>query len=195
MDKLSLRALISIWLLLGLLAPVMLCADDAENLLANPGFESPQEPGALPEGWGWFTSDKRKMGVSDEEAHSGAQSLKVSAQNIDDAQLGVLQEIAVEPGERYEFTAEILNADQDRMRGNLWGSIDVEWLDANGNEIARETGEYWKRTTSKMHWKDYELDTKAPDGARRARFVIRVMDGRPHGSGSFYIDDVTLEKD
>jgi hypothetical protein len=165
-------------------------------LIKNPGFEEPSKPGEMPSDWSMFASTKNNtMALSTEEVCSGVQSLKISAQDANDAQVGVLQELAVKPGEKYVFRAQLKSARKDRIKGSFWGVLDIEWYNDKGKEIYRVSSKPWDRRLSKLHWKDYEIDAPAPDGAVKAKFVIRAMDGVQKGRGSFFVDDVEVVRE
>ncbi|NCC52860.1 MAG: hypothetical protein EOM20_16825 [Spartobacteria bacterium] len=187
----SIRNVIGIVLLLGV--PCLAQVENG-NLIVNGDFEAPLSPGAKPTGWEWFSSDKLSFELTDEEAHSGKQSLKLMAQLQDDGQVGILQTFDVEEGDKYSFRGFVKNSRNEKMKGNIWGALDVEWFDAEGTEILRETGASWNRNISKLTWKEIETKVKVPKGAAQAKFVIRVMDGNPHGTGYCFIDDVIVEK-
>lgn len=168
--------------------------EDGPNLIVNGDFEGAQEPVGKPKGWLWFSSDKLAFELSDEKAHSGTQSLKLSAQLIDDGQVGLFQIFPVEVGDKYIFSAYVTNSREEKMKGGFWGSLDIEWLNEAGNEMGRQTGASWNRNLTKLKWKQIETKVKVPKGVTQAKFVIRMMDGKPHGKGACFIDDVVVQK-
>jgi len=168
--------------------------EENDNLIVNGDFEGAQEPEGKPAGWIWFSSDKLSFELSDQIAHSGTQSLKLNAQLINNGQVGLFQTFPVEAGDKYIFSAYVINSHEDKMKGGFWGSLDIEWFDDEEHEISRQSGTSWNRNLTKLRWKQIETKVKVPKGATEAKFVIRLMDGSPHGKGACFIDDIVVQK-
>lgn len=186
--------IISVVLLICLVVVPCFAEKEFVNLIVNGNFEEPLSSGAKPVGWEWFSSDKLSFELTDEAAHSGTQCLKLMAQLVDEGQVGILQIFPVEEGQKYSFRAYVMNSRKEKMKGGFWGSLDIEWFDEEGNEMLRQTGASWNRNLTKLRWKEIEAEVKVPKNAVKGKFVIRIMDGKPHGKGACYIDDVVVER-
>lgn len=161
-----------------------------QNLAENPSFEESRtnEPNAAASWDTWSTHGKSPQVVTG-VARTGRQCLELSCQGTSGAFMCAFQELPVVPGSEYEFSVYVRNA---KLQGAAHGSLGIEWRNAEGAEIGRNSSERWTLAASRFVWERYALAATAPAGAERARFVIHFSDGDPAGSGSCYVDDVVI---
>lgn len=166
------------------------------NLALNPGFEQPTSPeGATPEKWNAFTSKINGIGISKAAKRSGEQGVKMAAQTLPGAYQGLVLDMPVTPGDVCTFSVYVMSNKDDPLGGTTQGSLVIEWINANGKEVARITSTPWDRNISRMRWQTISISkAKVPDGAALARFGIHLNDGMSGGKGSVFLDDVAIEK-
>ncbi len=170
-------------------------AAEEENLVANPGFEEPADAqdGALPASWEVFTSKETKLGITRAAKRSGEQSLRITAQGLAKGYQGVSVKLPVTPGQKYTFSAYVLNDRASSLGGTAHGQLCIEWHDDAGKELSRTYSKPWSGALSKMRWEDVSLrDQQAPKGAALAIFGIHLSEGEKGGLGSFLVDDVSI---
>lgn len=176
----------------------------AANLLANPGFETPDIfPPAPPDmfgasGWtvfggGVFTIDNVGAGVS-APANSGDQSLKTFGGCCS----GVYQQFPALPGQPWNGGAWLLNPSSDQMAGGQVGAVNIEWIQADGSTQSAITpfisnGTFTAASPTDT-WTLQTITGVAPADAAFARFVLITGDFLPGGPGGapFY-DDAFFE--
>jgi hypothetical protein len=180
-------------LVLALSAHAADAAGPPTNLLANPGFEEPMDgDGELPANWEFFTTRQKAAGVTSSAFCEGAQSLRLAAQEVENAHMGVLQVLPVQQGRPYVFSAEVAQDKADLLRGPFFGVLAIEWLDELGREIDRKVSPAWEAGLSKLRWTRFSVSGRPPRGAAKARFVIHVHDGGGQSGGACLVDNTTL---
>ena len=170
-------------------------AAEGDNLIANPGFEDPADAqdGALPLAWEVFTSKETKLGITRAAKRSGEQSLRLTAQGLAKGYQGVSVKLAVTPGQKFTFSAYVLNDRASTLGGSAHGQLCIEWHDEAGRELSRTYSKPWGASLSKMRWEDVSLrDQEAPKLAATAIFGIHLSEGDKGGVGSFLVDDVSI---
>lgn len=172
-------------------------AQDAKdsNLIPNAGFEqSVSEEDSLPAEWVWFSSSKNALiGTTNVAKRNGAQSLKITAQNIPNAFQGVNYTIPVTSGSRYTFSAYVMNDRDDPLKRSAHGMLVIEWKSADNKEMSRTLGKSWDTGLSKMRWELFSINNvEPPKGAVTATIGIHFCEGQENSSGSIFVDDVTL---
>jgi len=181
----------------GWLTPLAARAADAENLVANPGFEEPADAqeDALPASWEVFTSKESKLGIIRSAKRSGEQCLRIMAQGLAKGYQGVSVKMDVTPGEKYTFSAFVMNNRAAPLGGTGHGQLCIEWHDASGKELSRQYGTLWNSSLSKMRWELVSLrDQVAPKFATTAIFGIHLSEGDKGGEGSYLVDDVSITR-
>jgi hypothetical protein len=170
---------------------------ESEGQLAkNPSFEAPvnPEPGVLPDHWTHFTSSKNGISVLADNARTGSQCVRIEAQGETGAYQGLKTELPVREGEDYAFSVYIRNDRQNRLGRGTRGALDIEWLNADGEELSRIYSDDWSRNLSRMRWTRKALQAEAPEGAASAIFGIHLLEDEA-GEGAFLADDVLIEID
>ena len=155
----------------------------AQNLLVNPGFESPAFAGAEApgpgDGWSPFGANFRIQGtppIGPAGAHGGTVVLKVFGVS------GSFQDFPAIEGETFDGEAWILNDSADPMANGQVAAVNIEWhgvggqisFISNGNTTAASPQDVWTLQT---------VSGVAPPGTTTARFVVITGDFLPGGSG------------
>ena len=166
----------------------------AESLIQNGSFEvAGADRAQAPEGWRFYTS---KMGVptlSTNVSKEGMNSFRLRAQSNGGAACGVVQTIAVTPGEKYSLTAWVRKNEDDPLKGAAYGQLVIEWQDETGKEIDRVWGKKWGPNTGHTKWDDVEISkAQAPPRTAQAIFGIHLFDGKTGGKGSVLVDEVSV---
>jgi hypothetical protein len=169
-------------------------AADDFNYLTNGGFEV-ESPDAvtLPAGWFPFSSKNILIELSQTAPKSGKNCVKMSAQQVPNASMGIAQIIPVDAGVTYSFTVQLKNNSQNPLGNGASGMIGIEWKSSDGKEISRTTSTEWDMSLSRTRWESINVAEKAPRGARTAAFTISLFDGDKGGAGSCFVDDARVE--
>jgi hypothetical protein len=168
------------------------------NLIGNPGFEEPviSQAGVAPGApWNLFSNKLTLMELTRTIKRSGEQSLKITSQKIPNAYQGFNQTVPVKTGEKYTFSAYMINNKEDPLSGTTHAQLVIEWVNEQGKEISRDYSQVITSSLSKMRWELITLRKKAaPGGAVSARFGIHLSEGEKGGKGSIFVDDVFLQE-
>ena len=165
------------------------------NLVPNPSFET-GKPGALPADWKWqVRPGDSKAAVDRQERCEGKQSLRIDGGGITKRPNGqvlvpnfVSTDIPLEPGRTYRLTARIKAAKPDTEFSMM--------------PQAYKAGAYFwaKGTTGKAgtQWQQVEALFKFPGPGdrdyREAMKTVRIRFDIRKGTGTLWIDDVTLHE-
>jgi hypothetical protein len=180
--------------MLGFTLPLLLLVAaapaSAVNLLGNPGFESPAFVGAEQAGagdaWSSFNGPFRIQGqppIGPAGAFEGTVVLKTFAL------MGVFQDFPASEGETWNGGAWLLNDSLDPMSGGQVAAVNIEWLDAGGNQISFiSNGTFTTATCDGCaapldEWTQKTITGVAPAGTATARFVLITGDFQPGGFG------------
>lgn len=189
-------------ILAGALWPVTVMAA-REEILLNESFEYPEMHGKMeldepPSEWHPFSTDPNKVlvGLTSSIARTGKQALRIKSHGVPDSYQGVFQSFAVEGGEVYEFIVYVRMDSHRPFKGTQRGEIHIEFRDKNDEEIKRVLGPEWRKALSANKWTKMDMETKVPDEAARAHFVITQLDGlNPLGQDqSFLVDDTSVKR-
>lgn len=177
-----------------LCATAMLGASAQANVLANAGFEdtdlmgNPDTYGAA----GWtpfdsvFTVDGSGLntGVLD-----GSQALKMFGFG------GVFQDFAASEGQEWNGGVFMLNDSSDLMGAGQVAAVNIEWLDAGGNQISFiSNGTFTGADAPVDEWVQKTITGFAPAGTATARLVLitgNFIDGP--GGGAPHFDNAFFE--
>lgn len=163
--------------------------------LKNTSFETPAvadgyDLHSRPEGWSCFASKPGEViGVTTQAWRNGSQSLIFRAVADNQAFEGAGQEFAVVPGYRYGFTTYVMGDPANRLFGNAYGQIHLEWRNAENNEIGRTYGPTWTAGLSSKRWERYYVEGEAPAKAVKGIAVITFYTKDFGGRGAFFVDD------
>ena len=178
--------------------PFAAASDDIpENLAVNPGFEEPAnaQAGIMPGQWITFTSKAIYIELDRELKRSGEQCLKMTAQQVVDGYQGVSQKVPVVAGDKYTFSAFVMNDKRDPLGGTGHCQLVIEWQNDLGKEIGRKYGPISDSSLSKLRWDSTMIrNEQAPAGATLAIFGIHLSEGKKGGKGSVLIDDVLIQR-
>ena len=193
------KLLPAVWLSLALAGRAASAAEtEPANLIGNPGFETPvlSQGGVAPsEPWQLFSNKLILMELSRDIKHAGEQSLKFSSQKVPNSYQGCNQVIPVKAGNKYTYSAYLINNKEDPLGGTTHIQLVIEWVNEQGKEISRDYSNPIGSSLSKMRWEILALRKKvAPAGAVTARFGIHLSEGEKGGKGSLYIDDVLVQE-
>jgi hypothetical protein len=172
-----------------------------EELLSNPGFETPVLPAA---GWAlvrqadWqpFTGGTAElMTLWASAARTGNQSIRFVSHGVPNFYQGVFQAVSVTPGETYQFSVYVRNDSTHPLKGSVTGQLSIEWHDANGAEAGRLWSPAWDASLSATEWTRFEVTGPAPSNAAKAHCVIvEKGQGQPVANCVFLVDDASFVK-
>lgn len=168
-------------------------ASAGSNLLINAGFEDPMltTPDAPGAGAGWttfdnvFTSDGSTLATG---VFDGSQALKMFGFG------GVFQDFAASEGQEWNGGAFMLNDSSDLMGAGQVAAVNIEWLDAGGNQISFiSNGTFTGADAPVDEWVQQTITGVAPIGTATARFVLITGNflpapggGAPHYDNAFF---------
>jgi hypothetical protein len=162
----------------------------AQNVLVNPGFESPTTPSPPPEYWGagdgWtsfgggiYTIDS-SVGVP---PLNGNQLLKMFGGCCS----GAWQQFPCLPGQTWNGGVWMRNDSLDPMSGGQVAAVNIEWIQADGNTqstiIPFISNGTFTASSPQDVWTLQTITGVAPADAAFARFVVITGDFQPGGPG------------
>ncbi|MFK7760140.1 MAG: hypothetical protein AB8C13_09345 [Phycisphaerales bacterium] len=164
------------------------------NLLINAGFEDPMltTPDAPGAGAGWstfdnvFTSDGSTLNTG---VFAENQVLKMFGFG------GVFQDFAASEGQTWNGGAFMLNDSSDQMASGQVAAVNIEWLDASGNQISFiSNGTFTGADATVDEWIQQTITGVAPAGTATARLVLITGNflapapggGAPHFDNAFF---------
>ena len=106
---------------------------------------------------------------------------------------GLYQDVAVTPGETYDFSVEVFNASDDQLVG--WnGLIKAEFYDGTGGQLLNDELErYYSATGAVDEWVTIGGSRVAPAGAVTGRIVLLIVDWQETGvSGALNFDNASI---
>ncbi|MCI0406624.1 MAG: hypothetical protein L0209_11265 [candidate division Zixibacteria bacterium] len=183
----------------------------ASNQLDNGDFERAYryKGGAFatgkewfPRGWSLFWElEKKKLtfpleklvSQSKLDAAKGSSSIVLKNSDLGFQFLGIYQEVKVRKDDHFEFSAFVRNDAADRLVGQSFGVLTIEWYDRGGRQISRKASQRWRDDLSEDQWVKYVVDDVAPTNAEKVRFVVTMM---PQGEvkGGFLVDGAAVAK-
>ena len=174
-------------------------AASAQNVLGNPGFESPStDPGVEYPGAGdsWTSFGGGIFTVSSAVVtpNSGNQSVKMFGGCCS----GAFQEFPALPGEVWNGGVFMLNSSLDPMLNGQVAAVNIEWIKADGtnSDIVPfiSNGTFTAADAPVDVWTLQTITGPAPADVAFARFVVITGDFQPGGPGGapFY-DDAFFE--
>ncbi len=179
-------------------------AGAAVNLLANPGFETPDATAGdvnTLTGWNAFGWDQLHWITrqTPPPSHSGSQCLKLFGPWDQYGGVGATQIFPAKPGQTWIANIWSFNSSSDPMQNNNFCAMKVEFQDINhgpaGGAWLAGVNVFEDRladaTTPLDSWTLHGLGTApAPAGTAYANFVIvEVQMGNPISGGSVFLDD------
>jgi hypothetical protein len=169
----------------------MMAADPA---LQNPSFETAdKEDPSRALGWGPFSESGEPPAIvlTPEDAKDGVRSLRLAFDGKKDGFLGVVQDIAVTPGDKLKFSGSFKKVD---LKQGSYIKLGLEWKNADGTEISREqNGEINTQTLSTSDWREFEVTAVAPPKTAKAVLTVTFYTEKAT-SGAILLDDMSLEK-
>ena len=157
-------------------------AEEAPNLVRNPGFEQAELEGS---GWTRFWSRDADAGqavLDRERPHEGRASLRIEHRGRRDWSFGQTERLEVTPGEVYLISGWVRS---EKVRGHV--VLSVIPYDAEGKVITWFWGALG--TGGTHEWKRLERRFVVPEGCRALTFRIAGS-----GPGSAWFDDLVLRR-
>ena len=200
-STLTISALTGLFVFTGLSGVRVLPKAALEELLSNPGFETPVLPAGgwaviRQAGWQTFTSGTAElMTLWAGAAHSGNQAVRFVSHGIPNFYQGLYQAVPVTPGETYHFSVYVKNDSNHPLKGSVIGQLSIEWHSANGAEAGRLWSPAWSASLSATEWTRFEVIGAAPPNAAKAHCVIvEKGQGQPVANCVFFVDDASVVK-
>ena len=174
---------------------------NARPLLANGGFEdvasvkgNAGEP--LPDLWHlWYSPEGPAVsaGLTDKKKRSGKNSLFLKCRK-GDPRYGFVQQVSVEEGQMYRFSAYLLNgSEEEALTGKSHGTLSLEWKNFYGQSVGHLVSDSWGADLSDSKWQRFEVEQKAPPGAKFCNCVIAMLSSDGKVNEVFYIDDCEFQ--
>ncbi|MBR2847197.1 MAG: carbohydrate binding domain-containing protein, partial [Clostridia bacterium] len=164
---------------------------EIENLLLNGGFESVNEDGKPAN---WTLSSTTVLGTNFEmsdSAKTGNSSAKMFGNTTGAALLSQIVS-DIEPGEEYEFSAQLRTVSLTPATSSRGAEVDIAFRDANNATIQYNGANQARqivKTISGENWQDVNIDFTAPEGTAKVIVYLRLY----NGGGEIYWDDVVLK--
>jgi hypothetical protein len=162
----------------------------AQNLLDNPGFESPFAADGAPfdDNWEAFSGGAgATSAAASAEPRTGAQHLSLDIVNTNNTFAGVFQDVPVAAGQSVTFGGwnKTISSPLD-----LGAEFRIEWRSASA-EVSRTANIL---PTLGSDYTPFSLTAAAPAGAVIARVVyaIQTFGPEPTNTGTVYVDDVSV---
>ena len=200
-STLTISALTGLFVFTGLSGVRVLPKAALEELLSNPGFETPVLPAGgwaviRQAGWQTFTSGTAElMTLWAGAAHSGNQAVRFVSHGIPNFYQGLSQAVPVTPGETYQFSVYVKNASTHPLKSSVIGQLSIEWHDAGDNEIGRLWSPAWDAALPATEWTKFEVAGAAPPTCAKAQCVIvEKGQAQPVAGGVFLVDDASFVK-
>jgi hypothetical protein len=180
------------WMVLSF-ALCALCARAADVALQNPGFETVDpSDAAKATGWNPFseTAEPPAISISSEDAQEGAHCMRIGFSSKKDGFVGLLQEVAVEPGQKLKFSGQFKKVD---IKEGSYLKLGIEWKRADGTELSRvQDGDINAKTLASGNWIQFEVAGVAPSACSKAVFTITFYTGGI-SAGAVLTDSMALE--
>lgn len=158
----------------------------AQDLVANPGFETNADADALPDSW----QAPLDMGAWDKDfAHSGEYSLRFT--NVDKATYRlVTQNLPLKAGTSYRLSAWVRGQDVHDGDEYMDGAgVCLEWYDAAGKWLG---GSYPPVRAGTFDWQPVTVETgELPPGTAAGHVALYL---RRNNTGTAWFDDVVVEE-
>ena len=157
----------------------------AQNLLINPGFESPAEPPAVNSncaGWTFVLDCQRAPFAQNDPSHPDPSSeFGIWAKTFQPAGGGIFQDVGgLTPGANYELRAHLfIEPGFLTITDPVAAVMRVEWLGGAQNELSITPAS----NPPTNAWTPFSLMATAPAGATSARIFFGWEDGGP-GTGA-----------
>jgi len=155
-----------------------------ENLVSNPGFESPPGANGIPSG-GWWVSEGRGHLLVDTDhavSHAGTASVKLHAQTDTKAVL-VSRQFAVSPGDHLSFEVWVRGRTAEPAAATTYAGL--AFRDRDAKVIARA---YFASPPLSQTWTRLTGYALAPAEATAAEVHL----GYTNASAAFWYDDVSV---
>lgn len=174
------KKLLSVLFVVLLISTSFVMVSAEENILKNPGFETPGKQIGMPDAWK-FSSSSFVEGdygeMTDADAHEGTYSVTVHTAGGEKTPRGVWrQDIFVTPGVTYKFSAYV------KAKSSSAYGARLRILDGS-KQVA--ITEHVKDTNRRF--KKIELSYKVPEGTKLLSFKLRW-----DGTGDVFWDNVSL---
>jgi hypothetical protein len=161
-----------------------------ENLLENNTFETYSGSGGIADGWGMVNNldGSPEFDVAASPVFAGSRAQKMAGSGLAwNKMMGIFQVISVKAGQPFTFDAQMQTVELKEAKAMLYVDFSNEANQFSGNvsaEYAEDTGSYVPLSVSGV----------TPTDATRAWvYVLLKGTGDNSGSGTVYVDDVSLK--
>jgi len=164
------------------------------NLAPNASFEQPDTRiGAVPARWDVFSMVFTNIGISTAAHRTGRQAVLVRAQEEAHAVQGLTFHRRVRPGDVYTLILHVKNNPANPMGEFTHGAAVLQWRDHAWGFLSETELSRWDEAISQLRWSRVAVEgAVAPEQATYAVVEIKMMEGEKAGTGSFFVDDVSL---
>ncbi|MDD2236983.1 MAG: hypothetical protein PHG65_07240, partial [Kiritimatiellae bacterium] len=157
--------------------------------IKNPGFELMPLSSGMGEFWDLYGN---AFGVTTGFVRSGQTALQIWwKENL------VGQDFPAVPGYRYEVSGYVANPTGgfEFVSENAFATLILAYLDADGNQLANTTSDYFTPESPKNEWMYLTASAVAPIGTVTARVFCSVLKGAGPDEGDFagslFFDDIS----
>lgn len=170
---------------------------NAQNLLLNPGFESPELVPPQTQASGatdWTTFNTAS--VRSTRSHTGNQSFRLAPNAPTGTGFGIARQvIPAAANEVYSFGIWVLNPSGEPLTGPRKAQLRLQWRNGSGTLINQEILDVLVANSPTDVWTFVKLENVVlPDNANIAELwpSLFVINGEEDGGGSVYFDDAIL---
>ncbi len=151
---------------------------EAENLIANPGFEIKQT-GDLPSGWNGIRGEPK---VKNDGGHSGKNYLRMIDDGPKESLYLMTRRVTARPGGKY--TATVWTRSNDKGKPGIY----INFYNTQGSRI--QSDHVRSSGTKKGEWELIEMSATAPDDAANITVNLYSFAG---DQGTYDFDDAELQ--
>ena len=169
----------------------------AQNVLANPGFEDAGFPPAVFDGWTDFGNggaNVSQVSFDIQAPFEGLFCAKLYGQFIGGENAsGMYQDFETAPGETWKMSIRALHQAGDAIVGPNFGLANIEWRDENLQLIDFQANVTIDAASPTDEWLLFESEATAPEGTAVVRFSAFFLQIDGVSPGAVFYDNASFE--
>jgi hypothetical protein len=168
-------------------------AAKAQNVLLNPGFESPDASAGDVAGTANWNSFNFTFTTRSVTPHGGLQTLKAFGPFFQFGGSGVNQSSPATPGQAWTASAWFRDDSSDPMQGANFAVLQLQFLDAGNNVLTTTESPHFTTANPINTWTLESAASVAPPNTTAAQItLVHVQVNNPVTGGSVFWDDASL---
>jgi len=165
----------------------------AQNVLLNPGFESPDASAGDVPGTANWNSFNNTFTTRSVPPHSGLQTLKAFGPFFQFGGSGSNQSSPATPGQAWTASAWFRDDSSDPMQGANFAVLQLQFLDAGNNVLTTTESPHFTTADPLNTWELESAAAIAPPNTTAAQItLVHVQINNPVTGGSVFWDDASL---